>query len=157
MKDEIKLTDIIRISDPEQYKLHLACTNADGERPLDVFVADFNEWIGWNEWKGSREDWTRDYIISLVEFYPQPDAWLFGGIFKVIERYSDRYRLEEVTEFKKYIGRLLLSFHRYQGMRGRAFYLENHLDELNVREIFASPYGGEAFPGSTGENTENPK
>ena len=57
--NKIKINDLLRIEDPRQYKLHLACGNEDGLNPLDVYVADRTEWIAWNEWKGDKNDWTK--------------------------------------------------------------------------------------------------
>ena len=54
----IPLNDILTISIPEEYKLHLACGNRDGVHPLDEFVGHSDNWLGWNEWRGSRNDWT---------------------------------------------------------------------------------------------------
>ena len=146
MTNKIVLTDIIKIDNPKLYKLHLACWNGR-EQPLDVFVRSWNEWVEWNEYKGNRNDWSRDYIFSLIEFYSKPNSWLFGGIFKVKNRFKERYEIEECLEYNKYVGRLILSFHRYQGMRGRAFRLENYIDELVVSEILPNIYEGEVFPG----------
>ena len=143
----ISLQDVIRINDPTQYKLHLACRNEDWVQPLDVFVADREEWVGWNKGRGNKNDWTRDFVFSLMEFYPKTDAWLFGGIFRVLERKHDCYELEEVDEYKRYVGRVLLSFHRYQGMRGRAFCLERYIKEFKLAEILQAPFSGESFPG----------
>ena len=143
----IKLKDIIKIEDPIQYKLHLACRNGDWVSPLDEYVTDYKNWLGWNEWRGNKNDWTRDFVFSLMEFYPRADAWLFGGVFQVLERHEDHYVLQEVDDYKKYVGRVILSFHRYQGMRGRAYYLENYFEEFEVVEILPDPYSGERFPG----------
>jgi hypothetical protein len=82
-----------------------------------------------------------------MEFYPLSDCWLFGGVFKVLERSNAKYAIEEVPAFEKYEGRLLLSFHRYQGLRGRAFKLENHIANLEVTELLPKRYSGEAFCG----------
>jgi hypothetical protein len=117
----ILLNDVLRISDPTQYKLHLAGRNEDWVNPLDEYVAGRQNWIGWNEWRGNRDDWTRPYIFSLMEFYHQSSRWLFGGVFKVLTRSADRYELETITDYEKYEGRLLLTFKRYHGMRGRAY------------------------------------
>ncbi|MEM2111509.1 MAG: GIY-YIG nuclease family protein [Candidatus Bathyarchaeia archaeon] len=142
----IKLNDIIRINKPEKYKLHLACWNGECH-PLDEFVADRANWLTWNEWRGRKNDWTRPFVFSLMQFYLKPDAWLFGGIFEVLERCKDKYTLRAIEEFEKYTGRLLISFHRYQGMRGRAFNLESYLKDFTVAEIFPEVYSGESFPG----------
>ncbi|NLT68941.1 MAG: GIY-YIG nuclease family protein [Acidobacteria bacterium] len=143
----IKLRDVIPLDDPAQYKLHLACRTEDWVNPLDEYVADYKNWLGWNQWKGAKNDWTRDFVFSVMEFYPRSDAWLFGGIFRVLQRCEDHYVLEEVEDYKKFVGRVILSFHRYQGMRGRAYYLENYYDEFTVLEILSTPYVGESFPG----------
>ncbi|MDU9047723.1 MAG: GIY-YIG nuclease family protein [Candidatus Electrothrix sp. Rat3] len=143
----IKLKDVIRIDDPAQYKLHLACRNEDWVSPLDEYVTDDKNWLGWNEWRGNKNDWTRDYVFSLMAFYPRTDAWLFGGVFKVIERNKDHYVLQEIDDYKKYVGRVILTFHRYQGMRGRAYYLENYIEKFEVSEILPNAYSGESFPG----------
>jgi len=143
----IMLKDILSIEHPEHYKLHLAGRNEDWVNPLDEYVAARQNWHGWNEWRGNRNDWTRPYILSFLEFYPKRDRWLFGGIFKVLERGPDKYKLEVVSSFDKCEGRLLAGFKRYQGMRGRAFYLENHIDQFEIAEMFPSAYSGEAFCG----------
>jgi hypothetical protein len=143
----IHLNDLLRIDAPEQYKMHLACRNPEGENPLDAFVAHPDHWVGWNEWRGGRNDWTRPRVLSFMEFYPKADAWLFGGAFEVVERRSDGYKLQPDPQFAKYVGRLLVSFHRYQGMRGRAFKLESYMDKFEVAEILPRSYSGESFPG----------
>lgn len=143
----IHLKDLISLSDPAQFKLHLACRNEDGVEPLDEYVTAYENWVGWNKWKGNKNDWTREYIFSLISFYPKQDAWLFGGVFKVIDKSGPTYKLQEQDEYQKYVGRLILHFHRAQGMRGRAYYLETYLDNFKVIEILPSAYTGEAFPG----------
>ena len=143
----IQLSDIIRIDEPNRYKLHLACRNRDWINPLDLFVSDPDEWLGWNRWRGYKNDWTREFVFSLMEFYLKSDSWLFGGIFRVVERHEDHYELEELEEYKRFVGRVILSFHRYKGMRGRAYYLENYIDSFSVAEVLPTVYSGERFPG----------
>ena len=143
----ISLNDILNISAPEEYKLHLACQNPDGVHPLDEFVGHPDNWRGWNEWRGNRNDWTRPRVLSFMEFYPRSDAWLFGGAFDVIERRDDGYRLQADPRLEKYVGRLVASFHRYQGMRGRAFRLESYIDQFTVGEVLPQVYSGASFPG----------
>ena len=143
----IMLRDILAIPDQTQYKLHLACRNEDWVNPLDEYVANRQNWVGWNEWRGTKDRWTRPYIFSFMEFYPKKNRYLFGGVFKVLTRDPDQYRLETVNDYEKYEGRLLIVFTRYQGMMGSAFYLEKHFDQFEVAEIFPEPYSGEAFCG----------
>ncbi len=143
----ILLNDILNISEPREYKLHLACQNIDFVRPLDVYVTDSADWVGWNEWRGNKNDWTKPYVLSFMEFYPKTDSWLFGGGFQVLQRRQNGYKLSLLPRFEKYVGRLIASFHRYQGMRGRAFLLENYLDQFQVAEILPLAYTGESFCG----------
>ena len=143
----IPLNDILTISIPEEYKLHLACRNRDGLHPLDEFVGHPDNWLGWNERRGRRNDWTRPRVLSFMEFYPRSDAWLFGGAFDVIERRDDGYKLRADPRLEKYVGRLVACFHRYQGMRGRAFRLESYIEQFEVAELLPQVYSGESFPG----------
>jgi hypothetical protein len=143
---DISLNHVMPIERPDQYKLHLACNNGK-EEPLNVFVRSKDEWHGWNSWRGPDNDWTRAYIFSLIDFYHEKGKWLFGGIFKVVERLPDRYRLELVGTHQHFIGRLILSFHRRSTMRGRDFYLEKHYNDFVVSEILRECYSGERFPG----------
>jgi hypothetical protein len=83
----------------------------------------------------------------LIRYYREPNKWLFGGIFKVLGRSGDRYDLELQSLHKELIGRLLIDFYRYQGLRGRAYNLEKYYDDFAVSEIFRKRYDGIEFPG----------
>jgi hypothetical protein len=147
MSSPIKLTDVIAIPNPSAFKLHLACANQDGVHPLNEYVEDRSSWIGWNEWRGDKNDWTRPFIFSFIDFYPISNAYLFGGVFEVKDRLPDRYVLEEVESYSKWEGRLVCRFYRYQGLRGRAFHLEGQLDSFEVLQVLPQRYDGERFCG----------
>jgi hypothetical protein len=68
---EIKVSDIFNLSDNElrQHKLHLACWNGK-EQALNVYLRGWEKWVGWNEWRGGKNDFNRQYIFSLIQFYP---------------------------------------------------------------------------------------
>lgn len=154
MEDIFKLNDLFQLSKEElrTYKLHLAAYNG-AIQPLDVFVRDKEEWREWNEWRGNKDDFNRDYILGLIPDYHKNGKYIFGGIFKIIERYDNYqetykgYKVELTNRFESLIGRLVIKFDRYQGMRGRAFKLENYIDDLSVSEIMENVYEGEEFPG----------
>lgn len=151
---KINVVEILKLTDTDlrKYKLHLACWNGY-EQPLDVYLNNWDNWIGWNKWRGNKNDFNREYIFSLIQFYHEPNKWLFGGIFKIVERFKDwpetkiGYKLKLVELHKEMIGRLIIDFHRYSGMRGRAFLLENYYNDFYVSEIFKKPYDGINFPG----------
>src|SRR6056297_1368084 len=105
----IKVNSIIDIHEPNRYKLHAARWN-NKDQPLDVYVRDRNEWFYWNRWRNNKDEFSRDYIFSLIDFYHETDTWLFGGIYKVVGRsntsYTHSYEIEEVDDYKALVGRL---------------------------------------------------
>ena len=111
----IKLTDILNFEYPKDYKVHLA--NWSGKhQPLDVFVSDKEQWKRWNSWRGERDEFNRKYIFSLIEFYHEPSIWLFGGIFEVLSRSTEKnahsYEVELTDQFAPMIGRLKIKWVR---------------------------------------------
>jgi hypothetical protein len=144
----LALSTLLPISEPEHYKVHLASWNQTSQ-PLDVFVRDRAEWDGWNTWRSDKDQFNRDYILSLIDFYPQPGLWLFGGIYRVVGRSplskQHSYMIEQVQDFNSLVGRLKIDFTRTG--RARSIKLENFIDKMTVAEILREPYSGEQFPG----------
>lgn len=144
----IHLSQLYPVARPEQYKLHLACWNGR-DQPLDVFVRSRIEWDGWNTWRGMKDDFSRDFIFALIDFYPEKDRWLFGGAYRVLSRKPiDRahsYEVEVLEESQPFIGRMKISLKRPS--RAKALNFENHYKDLVVAEITPTPYAGEAFGG----------
>jgi hypothetical protein len=144
----IPIRQVINIEEPSEYKFHAARYN-NSDQPLDVYVRNKNEWFGWNTWRDKRDDFSRKYIFSLIDFYPENNIWLFGGIYEVIERNNinenHSYKIKEVEKYSNYVGRLKIKLQKPS--RGRAFLLENHLENMAVSEILKLPYSGEVFPG----------
>lgn len=161
---DIKATSILSINDSElsQFKLHLACWNGN-QQPLNVYLNDWDNWVGWNQWRGGKDDFNRKFIFSLIQFYHEPNKWLFGGIFKIIKRHEDwgkteiGYSVELQDLHKELIGRLIIDFTRYQGMRGRAFRLENYYKDFKISQILKRPYDGVNFPGYENINIDFPE
>lgn len=145
---EIPITKIITIKNPEEFKFHAARWNGECQ-PLDVYVKDKNEWRSWNTWRNVKDEFSRKYIFSLIDFYPENNIWLFGGIYEVVKRNntsnSHSYEIKELTEYSDYVGRLKVYLKKPS--RGRAFYLEQHLDNMKVSEILKKPYSDDIFPG----------
>ncbi|MCF7945362.1 MAG: GIY-YIG nuclease family protein [Spirochaetia bacterium] len=145
---EIKITDIISIESSEKYKFHAARWNGQ-DQPLDVYVRDKDEWHYWNRWRSNKDEFSREYIFSLIDFYPETDTWLFGGIYKVLKRNNISqdfsYEIDEIEKYSPYVGRLKVKLKKPP--RGRAFYLENYIENMHVSEILKETYSGECFPG----------
>ena len=114
-----------------------------------MYVRDKDEWLRWNTWRNSKDEFSRKYIFSLIDFYPDNNMWLFGGIYEVVKRNevpnSHSYEIKELTKYSSYVGRLKIKLEKPS--RGRAFYLEHHLEKMKVSEVLKRPYSGAVFPG----------
>ena len=141
----IKIRDIINFENEKDYKVHLA--NWDGcNQPLDVFVRSKEEWQGWNSWRSEKDDFNRKYIFSLMDFYHEPNTWLFGGVFEIVKRLNKTgYEIELTDQFKPFIGRLKINWQRTGRVRARI--LENCLDDFVLSAILKEEYTGEVFCG----------
>jgi hypothetical protein len=144
----IPLSTFFPVLNPREYKVHLASWNKENQ-PLDVFVRDRAEWDGWNSWRSAKDEFNQDYIFSLIDFYPEPGIWLFGGIYKVLarrpENSSHSYTVERVLDYSELEGRLKIRFTRPS--RGRSIILENYYSQMEVSELLKEPYTGQRFPG----------
>lgn len=140
----IFLPDIWPMAEADSYKLHFARWNGENQ-PLEVWARDRNEWQAWQEFRPARNEFNRPYIFSLIQFYHETDCWLFGGVFRVLDRLPDRYKVELTCQGAGFLGRLKLrSAYRQRATRVN---LENHFAEFEVLEILREPYSGRAFPG----------
>lgn len=140
----ILLRDIWPIAEADAYKLHFARWNGENQ-PLEVWARDRNEWQGWQEYRPARNDFNRPYIFSLIQFYHETDSWLFGGVFRVLDRLPDRYQVELTDQGAGFLGRLKVrSDYRQRSTRVN---FEKHFPGLEVQEILREPYSGRAFPG----------
>ncbi|MCW8087658.1 GIY-YIG nuclease family protein [Sabulicella glaciei] len=140
----IRLAEIWPIAAPATFKLHFARWNRINQ-PLEAWARSRSEWQKWQEHRPARDDFNRPLIFSLMQFYHEPDTWLFGGVFRVLGRHPDRYEVELAGEGAGFIGRLKLgSSYRNRSTRVN---FENHHADLTVLEILREPYSGRAFPG----------
>lgn len=148
---KLLLSQIFPITNPRDYKLHLATRNNDGEEPLDLFVHNPKGWENWNKYKG-QDEFSRDFVFALIDFYPEQDRWLFGGAWQIHDRKHRKYKnsyweydISPVEASKPFIGRLKLSLERHG--RYKAPYFENYYSKLEVTEILPTRYTGEDFCG----------
>ena len=141
----IPLQNVLEIAEaPNRYKVHLASWNKK-HQPLDVFVRSWNEWEGWNRYRKGRDDFNRPYVLGLIDFYPERNRWLFGGIFSVDARNNSQYEISLTDQSRAYIGRLKVSFVRPG--RVKAVKFEKYLPEMSVAEILPERFTGRPFPG----------
>jgi len=140
----IYLEQIWPIGNLEDFKIHFARWNGHSQ-PLDVWTRSQDEWRGWQEYRPGRNDFNRKYIFSLVHFYHETDIWLFGGIYRVLERRSDRYVVELDDMGRQFSGRLKL-YSPYR-LRTTRTLMERHYQDFQITEILREGYSGRRFPG----------
>lgn len=150
---DIKLSEIMtKLEELENYKIHFA-KQSEGVEPLDAYLYDFDEWKDWNRWSNGKDEFNRTYIFSLINFYPEKDTWLFGGIWKVekraFETYSGDnpfpYTISLCESYKDFIGRLKIRYaHKDRKVRNK---MENYFPSLVLKEILEEPYSTKTFPG----------
>ncbi len=149
---KIWLKDIWPIVNPRDYKVHFATPFFDKvtktlKHPLDAWVRDPDEWLGWQVGRGKKNVFDKPYIFSLMDFPRENDIWLFGGIFRVLATHKDHYEVELADDGAHFVGRLKLRY--YHGTRGgkRGGLFEKHYDSIEVAEILPEPFSGRRFQG----------
>jgi hypothetical protein len=141
---DIPLSSLLAIAEREEYKLHFA--KWDGRaQPLDDYLRDWDLWVGWQRYRPGRNDFNRPFIFSLISFYPESDIWLFGGIWRIMERRNDAYEVALDDQASAFIGRLKIRY-PYKDRTTRPF-LEKHYDRMVVSELLRERYSGRRFPG----------
>lgn len=84
-----------------------------------------------------------------MDFYHEPNTWLFGGVYEVVKRFNVTrdigYQVELTDQFKPFIGRLKIRWQRTG--RAKARKLENCLDDFLLSEILKEEYSGQEFCG----------
>ncbi|GAB3349720.1 hypothetical protein GCM10027566_06260 [Arachidicoccus ginsenosidivorans] len=151
---EIKLNDILQLQDTKHVKIRLNLTNNswDGishyhQNPDLLLQGNFSNSAKKKFFK------TDDIVIGLVQI--ECWDWLLIDISRITKDYNRLlnrsetsinyyYDREVLTEYQKYFGRLVLSFHKngaYVTLGG------NRLDDFIVKEILAHSFTNDKFPG----------
>jgi hypothetical protein len=135
--------------DPVLCKLHCAVYNGE-YHPIDVLSNDPKEWEGWNRWRGTKNDFNRQFIFSLAQDRHDPTLWLFGGVFEVLARRDiPGDRSYDVTLREDLLGpfirRLFVRLTLTGRQRRRS--MEGCIDDMTVASILPEPHIGDPFPG----------
>ena len=144
----MKLKDLMpALGTPEEYKIHFAVRTPEGDDPLDAYKRDpvgLRDWMGWNSYSQGTDWFNRQYIFSLMRFYPDedPNVWLFGGIWIVEEKDWNKvpfpYAIKKCSKYANLIGMLKINCkHEGKQMRNN---MEKFLDSLVVKEILPEPF-----------------
>jgi hypothetical protein len=127
-------------------------SNDKTNSPLEKYKSDpsnvTDEWFLWKQEKQGNPFKEGQVGIGLLDLYN--DRWLLVTVKKItknlnLNKAGVNYLAEDVTEYKKYCGRIIIKYHRtsQQGCRKAA----GLINELEVLEILSTQYEGDEFPG----------
>lgn len=143
--EAILLKDIWPIERPKDYKVHFARRWGGKYEPLNDWLQDRSKWENWQRTRpGHANMFNRPYIFSLMDFYHERDAWLFGGVWRVVKDHKTHYEVELMDLGEPFIGRLKLWG---QPSRLARQNFDRHYHDLKVLEILREPFSGRKFPG----------
>lgn len=93
----------------DKYRFHLAKTTTNGNRPIDALTKSADEWLGWQVYRGNaKERFAVDYIVSFAQL--TGNKFLFGGVFQITSRKSEKYKVKYIDKYKDLIGRLIIEY-----------------------------------------------
>ena len=148
--DRILINDLLKIPDCDIGKTRLKLNVFNGNTdPLEEYKRDPDKInIEWFLWHNQRRYFhTGQIAICLLYLYD--DKWLLTTIKRItkeIDVVDDvGFEAEEIEEYRKYYGRLVLKYHNTKRGMGRTY--ESMMEELEVIEILSTAYDGDEFPG----------
>ena len=147
---EITINDLLKFNDDiiDSVKIKFN-QSSDTENPLDLYQKDpeivNTEWLFWRE----KKRYFYEGQIAICFLKLTWDTWLLTTIKKITkDLYVERginYEGEELEEYKKYYGRVIVKYHKTAQTQG--FFYKTICNELVVNQILPVTYDGYDFPG----------
>ena len=147
---DIKLTDLLHFSEPEidSVKIKFNQASADSD-PLELYQKDpeivNTEWLFWKE----KYRYFFEGQIAICFLKLTWDTWLLTTIKRITKDLDVAggitYEGEELEEYQKYYGRVIVKFHKTFQTQG--IYYKKICDELVVNQILPATFDGYDFPG----------
>lgn len=125
------------------YRFHLAKQEPEGTRPIDVLARSFDEWTGWQVYRGNKKErFIRDKIVTFAQI--SGSKFLFGGIFNITSRVNSHYEVELDPQYTDLIGRLTIDY-KGDNTRGTVFNPDYIFSYSTISSISQYKYQGERF------------
>ena len=148
--EEILLEDLLQILKTENHARVMVKFNQwNGyASPMDEYKADPDKVnIQWLFWRTKRKNFrVGDVVICFLEL--SNNKWLLTTIKKITKDLDKEnainYEGEELKEFKKYFGRVIVMYHK---KRSQCYFYKKICKELIVNGILPTQFDGEDFPG----------
>ncbi|MEL1245673.1 GIY-YIG nuclease family protein [Flavobacterium sp. DGU11] len=150
--NSIKLNDILRLDNLNNVKIRFNLMFAQNWNPIELFKnGDTSTMLGGQYWNYNRNKSykTGQITIGLVKIKPNEDLWLLFHIGQVTNDLNILngvgYEYQDLPEYKKYIGRLIVKFkNKAQTMIRNA---ESVIDICYVYQILPDTFDNDIFPG----------
>ncbi len=146
----ILINDLLQLSDEDicNTRLKLNVFNGDTD-PLEEYKKKPDKInVDWLLWHNQRR-YFRKGQIAICLLYLYDDKWLLTTIKKITKELdvvdNVGFEAEELKEYSKYFGRLVLKYHNTYRHMGRIY--GSLMDKLEVTEILSVAYDGNDFPG----------
>lgn len=148
----IKLNDILKLDDLSNVKVRFNLMFEQNWNPIEIFKnGDIEIMLNGQYWNyEKRKSYKIGQItIGLVKIKPNEDFWLLfhvGKVTKDLEKLNGvGYEYEQLPEYEKYIGRLIVKFkNTSQNMVRKA---ESVMNDCEVSQILPDTFDNDLFPG----------
>lgn len=156
----ILLNDILKLPNPDNVKLRFNLNFGTSRPAIDYFTDNTPESLKsmtegqyWNY--GKKGNFKKGNIaLGFVPIPSKPNCWLLFHIGKVIKDLNVRdgvgYEFEDLKEYDKYIGRIVVRFENHSQNLIRKG--DTTLEKCQIEEILPNIYNNDYFPGYTNVN-----
>lgn len=147
---KIYINDLLCLKKEEFEHIRVKFNQHNGtDNPMDLYINNpeiiNNQWLFWR----TKRRYFSVGQIAICLLKLSGDTWLLTTIKRVTKEFGVfddiNYEGEELDEYKKYFGRVIVKFHKkfqIQGIKYEAVY-----SDLEVLEILPSLFDGDEFPG----------
>lgn len=149
-KSEIKLNDLLGFSKEEldNVKIRFNQSSPDAN-PMELYLKNpevvNTQWFLWKKMQG----YFKVGQVGICLLKIGPDSWLLTTIKRIVKDLNlednINYEAEELPEYRKYYGRVIISFHK--NFQSQGIYFERIACELIVNQILPGTFDGYDFPG----------
>lgn len=146
----ILINDLLQLSEEDIINTRLKLNIFNGRtNPLEEYKKDPDKInSNWFLWHKKRRYFHKGQLaICLLNLYA--DKWLLTTIKRITKELdvvdSIGFEAEELPEYSKFYGRLILKYHNTKRGMGRTY--KSLMDELEVIEILSVAYDGDDFSG----------
>lgn len=150
---KILLNDILHFGQDELPKVRVKFNIYNGYHdPLELYKEDPDkvdaEWLLWQE----KRRYFRKGQIAICFLKISSDTWLMTAVKRILKELDVDpnkggvgYDAQDVEQYKKYCGRLIIKYHNASRTMGRKF--TSVMQDLEVLEILNDQFTGDDFPG----------